>query len=286
MKRLAGVLAFVFSVTAFAQEPVEEERNLAKQLANPLADLISVPIQMNYDNDLGPDEDGSIMTINVQPVLPFRLSEDWLLISRTIIPIIHMQDVTIADKDESGMGDILQSLFFSPAEATESGWIWGVGPVFLLPTATEDALGSDQWAAGPTAIALKQTGHWTYGLLLNHLWDFAGDDKEIDPDHPALPYSSQRGSISVDQDINASYAEPWVSYAADHGTTYSISAETAYDWDAADWTVPVVLTADHLFLNAPIPISVGIAGRYWAESPSGAPEGWSARFQVTLLFPK
>jgi hypothetical protein len=265
----------------------QTEDSLSKQLANPLADLISVPVQLNYDEDLGVDGDGSAVSINVQPVLPFNLSEDWLAISRTIIPFIDLDDVTGLDEDATGMGDILQSFFFSPASATRSGWIWGVGPAFLLPTATDDMLGSDQWAGGPTAVALKQTGPWTYGLLVNHLWTISGDDKELDVSDARIPIGSQRGgSITLEQNINASYAEPWVSYAAEHGTTYSISAETSYDWDASDWTVPIVLTADHLFMNTPNPISVGVAARYWAESPDGAPDGWSARLQMTFLFPR
>ena len=161
---------------AFGQDGSE----LAKKLANPVASLISVPIQANYDENIGPAEEGSLWKVNIQPVIPFTLNDEWNLISRTILPIIDQDDIPVSGFGESGIGDIVQSLFFSPKAPTSNGLIWGVGPVFLLPMASDDALGTEKWGAGPTAVGLKQAGSWTYGMLANHIESFAGDDKRAD----------------------------------------------------------------------------------------------------------
>jgi hypothetical protein len=116
---------------------------LQKKLANPVASLISIPFQGNYDGNIGPKEEGSVWRINIQPVIPITLTENWNLISRTILPVIDQTDIPLAGMGESGIGDTVQSLFFSPATPTSRGLIWGVGPVFLLPTATDDALGGE-----------------------------------------------------------------------------------------------------------------------------------------------
>ena len=142
---------------ALAQDSagVASADELAQTLANPIASLISVPIQQNFD--FGYRNDGWRMTTNVQPVIPVSISERWNLISRTIVPIIRQDDITGADSSETGLGDIVQSAFFSPKAPTARGLIWGVGPVPGLPTASDD-LGTDRWLVGPTAVALKQQG--------------------------------------------------------------------------------------------------------------------------------
>ncbi len=109
-------------------------------------------------------------------MIPFSLTEDWNLVSRTIMPVLWQNDVAPGVKDRSGLGDTTQSLFFSPKAPTSGGLTWGAGPVFLLPTATDDLLGGDKWGAGPTAVALTQRGPWTVGVLANHIWSFVGDD--------------------------------------------------------------------------------------------------------------
>jgi len=117
-----------------------------------------MPLQLNFDDNIGPLDQGSRVTLNIQPVIPITLNEDWNLISRTILPVISQKDIFPGSGSQSGLGDTIQSLFFSPAEPTASGWIWGAGPAFLLPTASDDLLGTGKWGAGPTAVALKQQG--------------------------------------------------------------------------------------------------------------------------------
>ena len=177
-KTMASMVAVALMTSpALAQD---DAADLAKKLANPVAALISVPIQANYDENIGADEEGAVWRINIQPVIPFSLNDDMNLISRTILPIIDQSDITTNGVDESGIGDIVQSFFFSPKEPTASGWILGAGPVLLLPTGSEDALSAEQWGIGPTALALKQVGPWTVGGLMNHIWSVTGDDDRAD----------------------------------------------------------------------------------------------------------
>jgi hypothetical protein len=169
------LLSLIFGVTISGGAAAQDEsQELAKQLSNPVASLISVPFQFNYDEGFGPN-DGERVTLNIQPVIPISLNDDWTLISRTILPVIWQNDIARDSGEQSGLGDITQSLFFSPKNPGPSGIIWGVGPAFLVPTGTDDLLGTGKWGAGPTAVVLKQIDGWTVGALANHIWSFAGD---------------------------------------------------------------------------------------------------------------
>jgi len=248
---------------AAAQEP--DATALAKKLSNPIADLISVPIQFNFDRGLGADGDGERYLTNIQPVIPFGITEDWNVISRTILPVIGLDGVAPAGS-EFGLGDVTQSLFFSPKAPGPGGLIWGVGPVALFPTATDDALGAGKWAAGPTAVALLQRDGWTVGALVNHLWSFAGEDDRAD--------------------VNASFLQPFLAHTWPTATTLTLNTELSYDWNA-DQAAPVV----NLFLSQILPvggqlIQIGVGARYWIDGPSGGPEGFGARAQLTFLYPR
>ncbi len=249
----------LFTSTVFGQD------NLAEKLSNPLASLVSVPIQANTDHNIGPD-DGSVLRINIQPVLPFSLSPEWNLISRTIFPVIDQDDVPSAGAGESGLGDIVQSLFFSPKAPTAGGLIWGVGPVLLLPSASDELLGAEQWGVGPTAVALKQTGPWTVGGLVNHIESVAGEDDR--------------------SDISATFVQPFVSYNTKTKTTLTVNLESTYDWETEEWAIPVNLMANQMLTVGSQIMQVGIGARYWLDSPDGAADEWGARLQVVFLYPK
>ena len=130
------VIAGGMLAPAMADEAADQAE-LAKKTLNPVADLISLPIQFNYDHKIGPTDDGKKYVVNIQPVIPFSIGPEWNLISRTILPLADQEDILPAGKaDASGIGDITQSFFFSPKKPTAQGWIWGAGPVMLIPTAS------------------------------------------------------------------------------------------------------------------------------------------------------
>ncbi|TYC67570.1 transporter [Stappia sp. BW2] len=242
-----------------------QDADLAKKLSNPVASLISVPFQWNYDHGFGPS-DGNKVTLNIQPVVPITLNEHWNLISRTIVPVVWQDDIAGNSGTQFGLSDTTQSFFFSPKEPTSGGIIWGLGPVMLLPTGTDDLLSSRKWGAGPTGVVLRQSGPWTYGGLANHVWSFAGDGNR--------------------SDVNSTFLQPFLSYTTKDAWTFTLNSESTYNWTSNEWSVPVNAMVAKLVTIDKQPISLQAGVRYYAVSSDNGPEGFGARAAVTFLFPK
>jgi hypothetical protein len=238
---------------------------LARKLSNPVSSLISVPFQYNLGVNAGDSNHGWQHILNVQPVIPIELNQEWNLIVRTIVQVIYQDDV-IDDGGSSqiGFGDTTQSFFLSPANSDP---IWGVGPVIYWPSGTNDSLGQEQWGLGITGLVLKQHGPWTWGVLANHIWsvaDHGGGDR---------PY------------ISTTFLQPFLAHNNKHGFGVTIQAETSYDWNAEEWTVPVGLFASQVFKFGGQHMQANLGPRVWLEGPDGAPE-WGVRFTLTFLFPR
>lgn len=262
MISLVCVTVMLVASSLRAAEGGDEKAELAKQLANPIASLISVPLQNNWDFGIGPEK-AMRYTLNVQPVIPFSIGKEWNLITRTIVPLIYAEESAKGIGDQRGLGDILQSFFFSPKAPTGGGWIWGAGPVALYPSGT-DGLSAHKWGAGPTAVVLKQENGWTYGMLANHVWSFSG---------------------SGDNDISNSFIQPFLAYTTKTSTTFTLNTESSYDWKGEQWTVPINLMVAQLMKIGGMPIQFQVGGRYYTDKPGGGPD-WGLRFAAIFLFPK
>jgi hypothetical protein len=169
----------------------------------------------------------------------------------------------VGGSDKSGLGDILQSFFFAPGRKV-NGWILGAGPVFSWPTATDDALGSDKYSAGPSVIAFRQAHGLTYGLLANHLWSYAGGG---------------------DVNVNATFLQPVIAYRTKMFTTFSLVVESTYNWQDRQWTTSIGPGAGQLIKIGSQPVSLGLGGKYYTATPVGGPD-WGMSFQITFPFRK
>lgn len=250
------------SSTAFAEDASE----LAKKLSNPVADIINVPFQLNYDQNIGPTEGIERYQLNIQPVIPIKLNDDWNLISRTVLPVV-VQGYDNDEKDNDwGVGDITQSFFFTPTPKGENGLIVGFGPVIYLPTASEKTLGPDQYGLGPTIVIAKQSQGWTYGALANHIW-------AVDKPDGA-------------EGINNTFLQPFLNYTTPTSVTYSLNTESTYDWNTDDYTIPVNLTATKIIKIDKQLISVGGGLRYWAHDTESSAKDLGVRLSASFIFPK
>jgi hypothetical protein len=264
---LIALLTFFFAgatpTVCAAAEEEDETAKVAKQLQNPVAALITAPFQSNFEWGGGPHSGGFKYTLNFQPVIPISLTDDWNLISRTIAPVVYQDDV-VPRSAQGGMGDIVQSLFLSPAAPGPAGLIWGVGPVFLLPTTTTRFLGAEKFGGGPTGVLLRQDGGWTYGILANHLVSIGGTSRT--------------------SDVNATFLQPFVSYTTKTHTSFVLNTESTYDWENSKWTIPLIATVSQILKIRGQLLSLQLGPKLYVEGPTSAPD-WGIRFATVFLFP-
>jgi hypothetical protein len=240
---------------------------LQKATQNPVASLISVPFQNNTDLNIGPfARDKS--TLNVQPVIPMKLDENWNLIARIIAPLVFQPDVSQAHLGTFGLGDIQPTFFLSPAKPHTL--IWGAGPALLLPTATDDNLGSGQWAAGPAVVGLLQPGKWTLGVLVSNLWSFAGSRTRSHANTMSLQY--------------------FVNYNLQNGWYVTSSPILSANWTATAgniWLVPLGGGFGRIFKVGSQPVNGSVSAYYNVSRPDAMPSPtWQLRAQITVLYPR
>ncbi|HST11664.1 MAG TPA: hypothetical protein VLL05_14915 [Terriglobales bacterium] len=239
---------------------------LRKATQNPVASLISVPIQNNNNFGVGPD-DRVQNVLNIQPVIPVRVSENWNLITRIITPIIYQPTVSQpVNQGAFGFGDMNPSFFFSPAKPGKI--IWGAGPTVVLPTATNSVLGLGKWSAGPTVVVLAQPGKWTVGALVNNAWSFAGQ-------------SSRR-------DVNQMLFQYFINYNLQKGWFLTWQPILTANWQNTNggrWVVPLGGGVGRIMKIGFQPVSLTAQFYGNAVHPPGA-SPWGMRLQISFLFPK
>ncbi len=268
MKRIAALVLLLFVVAgspARSDDKLDaEQERLRKQVQNPVANLVSFPLQNNTLWEFGPLEKTQNI-LNVQPVFPFSLNEDWNLISRTILPVISQPEFVVGQGRTDGIGDVSESLFLSPAKPGK--WIWGVGPVVLLPTATDKRLGSDgSWSLGPSVLALTMPGKWVVGGLVSNAWDVAGSG----------------------DDVNFFTFQAIANYNMEHGWYLTSTPIITANWEASSgqkWTVPLGGGVGRVFRIGAPPFNVQGQVFYNVDAPDTVGD-WSLRVQLQMMFPK
>jgi hypothetical protein len=265
-------LLMIFMAPVYGQEAKQDSvkaapsandaAELAKKLSNPISSLISLPFQNNAEFRIGPDN-GSKNVTNIQPVIPVKLAKNLNLINRFILPVIAQQHI-FGNTRQAGLGDAVLSNWLSPTN-TKHGITWGVGPVFLLPTATNKLLGSTKFGLGPTAIFLAQSKGFTIGALVNQIWSVAG-------------YDDTRNNISI------FYVQPFFSYNWKSGAGIGISGEITQDWKNKSTVGYLCPNVSGITKFGKQTVSLSIGPKFGFSTNSDPFFG--IRSNITFVFPK
>ncbi len=264
-RTLYGLLLAAWCTPALAEMSAEE---LAKLAQNPVGNLISVPFQNNTNFNVGP-ENGTQNILNIQPVIPISVNEDWNVITRTIMPLIWQPGFVAGQDTEFGLGDIQFNAFLSPAKPSAGGLIWGAGAIVQLPTNTNDRLGNDRWGLGPTAVVLHlgKGDPWVYGALVNNVWSVGSGDSST---------------------YNNFLLQPFVNYNFPEGFYLTSAPIITANWkaDSGDrWTVPLGGGVGKIFHLGRLPVNTQLSAYYNIVTPDNGAD-WQLRAQVQLMFPK
>ena len=271
-KNLAAIISFVVitlvSVKVNAQEKPaaasDAAAEMAKKLANPIASLISLPFQNNTDVGIG-QYNGVKNTLNIQPVIPIALSPKLNVITRIIIPIVTQYNITAPNTKQSGLSNFLASAFFAPSN-TKNGVTWGAGPAFLLPTTTNDLVGTNRFAIGPTVVILKQSNGWTYGALANQLWSGSGTVKAYE--------------------INQMFVQPFITYNWKSGAGAGGSFEWTQAWATNTTSIYFMPNISGVTKLGKQIVSLSVAPRIPVSVPNSSRPDFGVRAVLVLVFPK
>jgi hypothetical protein len=286
IKLAVGALALLVTATTAAHAQQGEDLREAAQ--NPIADLISVPFQNNTNFDIGRSENTQNV-LNFQPVYPLHLNQSWNLITRPILPVISQppffsgRELAAAEEvfghgigdTEFGLGDLTPEFFFSPRKPIQLGpdasLVWGLGPVFQFPTATDELLGSEKSSVGPDFVVFlsDRALHVTTGFLLLNLWSFAGDEDRAN--------------------VNAMTLQPFLNYNLPKGWYLNTSPLITANWEADGdnrWTVPIGAGIGRIFKIGHQPINASIEAYYNVVTPDDTGANWQLRTTWVFLFPE
>ena len=257
-----GLLASLASWTSMAQTKNTDTSEIAKKLTNPVASLISVPFQYNYDANIGGDKKGTANSLVVQPVIPVKLNSDWNYILRPVMTFETLNKVN--GYSGTGAGPIVFETFFSPKPSGD--FIWGVGPAVSTPSLSGSHFGTSQTGVGVSAVGLIMKSPWTAGLLTYNTWNAGG--------------SAANGTA------NNLYYQPFVSYVTPSAWTYSLNLQSTFNWDTRRAENPMNATISKLVKFGNVPVSFSVGARYYLSSVPGGPSGWGGRASVTFVFPE
>ncbi|MEM1337210.1 MAG: transporter [Bacteroidota bacterium] len=260
--KLTGLtLLFVFSFwTAFAQTDVARD-SLALKLQNPLAKLVVFPINIDYNYGFEP-HDGSRVTVQLEPVIPAKLSENWRMIIRAVAPFVTQSDIVFDGESETGLRDFTISAFFVPTQWSRNGLSFGFGPVIALPTATNDFLGAEKWSLGPTAVLLKQANKFTAGVLVNQSWSVAGNSDRAD--------------------VSTFLFQPFVSQVFNKGWSILGATEILQDWKNDSTNGTVYVLAQKLLNLGALPLQCAIGPAIPIGNGNTSDFGFRIRLTATL----
>lgn len=263
---ISVVVAYLAALAPTVASAGEDEQTaaLARAVQNPVASLISVPFQNNTNFGWGPDDD-ALNTLNIQPVIPVGMSSDWNLILRTIVPITSQPAISPGGDRKTGLGDVTFTAFLSPKNPGKM--IWGAGPVVLLPTATDDRLGTDRWGFGPSVVVLTMSGPWVVGSLFSNVWSAGGSGSD---------------------DVNLFTWQYFVNYNMKHGWYLTSSPIITANWESTsddEWTIPFGGGVGRIFKIGKQPMNAQMQTFYNVEKP-GFVGSWSLRAQLQFMFPK
>ena len=262
---MVGGLCAAWSPPLIAQEAGgASESELAQRSQNPIEDMVNVPVEENLDYGIGPN-DRAQSTLKIEPRIPAHVLPTWNIVTRTIIPITYKPDTTATTGGSSGLGDLNPTFFVTPAHPGPV--IWGVGPDFVLPTATQTSLGAGKWSVGPAVALVVKPKPWTIGFIASNVWSFAGQSGRSSVDKGSLQY--------------------FIHYNLANGWSLKTSPTMTAEWNKASgdvWTVPVGAGAAKVFKLGKVAIDASLAGYAYAAKPSDGPD-WQLRCEASFLFP-
>ena len=264
---VGSVVAATFTVPGSAATEAETH-SLAKASQNPVASLIQVPFENNYNGEWGPNNSNQNV-LNIKPVVPMKIGENWNLINRAIVPLVSQPGIPGGPNRQNGLGDTTYQAFISPSKP--GAWIWGLGPQVQIPTHTDEVLGNEHWGAGPAAVVLKMPGHWVFGALATQMWDVGSS-----------------GNDGSEDDISLTVIQPFVNYNFGGGW-YVVSAPIiTANWEADnddEWTIPLGGGVGRVFHWGKQPVNLRMAYYYNVEKPDFGAQ-WDFQLTFTLMYPK